>query len=145
MNNKIPRVGIGIFVFKNGKFLMGCRKGSHGDGSWSIPGGHLEFGETIEQGAEREVLEETGLQIKNINIAGITNDIFSVEDKHYITIWVTSEWKKGKPTIKEPDKFLDLEWRNFETLPENLFLPWVELQKSKFYKNIKKLLIKHSS
>lgn len=53
METKITRVGIGVFVCKNGKFLMGRRKGSHGDGDWSIPGGHLEFGETFEQTAAR--------------------------------------------------------------------------------------------
>ena len=63
MNTNVPRVGIGIFVFKNHKFIMGCRKGAHGEGTWSVPGGHLEFGETIEEGSAREVLEETGLKI----------------------------------------------------------------------------------
>ena len=121
MDKKIPRIGIGVFVFRNGKFLMGCRRGAHGEGTWSIPGGHLEFGETIEVGAKREVKEETGLGVTNIKIAGITNDIFKEEDKHYITIWVTSEWKNGKPKITEPDKFLDLDWRDFNSLPRNLF------------------------
>lgn len=139
MDQRIPRVGIGVFVFKEGKFLMGCRKGAHGDGTWSIPGGHLEFGETIEQGAQREVEEETGLKISDIKIAGITNDIFKNEDKHYITIWVTSFWKSGIPKIMEPDKFLNLEWNSFENLPENLFLPWKELLKSDFFSQIKKI------
>lgn len=46
--NKLPedkpkvRVGIGVFVFKDGKFLMAQRKNAHGDGTWSVPGGHLE-------------------------------------------------------------------------------------------------------
>ncbi|HBY10166.1 hypothetical protein A2274_03815 [candidate division WWE3 bacterium RIFOXYA12_FULL_43_11] len=140
MNSKIPRIGIGVFVFKNGRFVMGHRKGSHGEDTWSVPGGHLEFGETIEQGAAREVMEETGLEIKNIKVSGVTNDIFTAEDKHYITIWVTSEWKKGKASITEPDKFLSLTWHTFKTLPDNLFLPWVELQKSDFYKKIKRAL-----
>lgn len=48
MDKKIPRVGIGVFIFKNNKFLMGCRKGAHGEGTWSIPGGHLEFGESMD-------------------------------------------------------------------------------------------------
>ncbi len=142
MQEKIPRVGLGVFVFKNKKFIMGCRKGAHGDGSWSVPGGHLEFGETIEEGAKREVLEETGLKIKNVKLAGITNDIFTNEDKHYITIWTLSDWEMGEPTITEPDKFLKLNWRDFETLPENLFLPWVELLKANFVKDIKKELAK---
>ena len=65
---------------------MGKRKGSHGEGTWSVPGGHLEFGETIENCAKREVYEETGLVITDVTVAGITNDIFSEEETHYITI-----------------------------------------------------------
>lgn len=137
-NNKIPRIGVGVFVFKNGKFLMGCRKNAHGDGTWSVPGGHLEFGEKIEQTAKREVFEETGVRINNIKVAGITNDIFKKEDKHYITIWVTSNWLSGKGKITEPDKFVGLEWKDFNSLPKPLFLPWKQLLKSEFLKNIKK-------
>lgn len=141
MNQQFPRVGLGIFVFKDGKFIMGCRRGAHGEGTWSVPGGHLEFGETIEEGAKREVEEETGLKITNVKVAGITNDIFELEGKHYLTIWVTSNWKRGKPKIMEPDKFIDLEWHNFETLSENLFLPWKELLKSNFISEIKRLIL----
>lgn len=140
MKPQVPRVGIGIFVFKNHKFIMGERRGSHGEGTWSVPGGHLEFGETIEEGAAKEVLEETGLKIKKVRVAGITNDIFKEEGKHYITIWVISHWQSGKPKIMEPDKFLDLDWRNFDTLPSKLFLPWKQLLKSNFLKEIKKEL-----
>lgn len=141
MDKPVPRVGIGVFVFKNGKFIMGCRKGAHGEGTWSVPEGHLEFGESIEEGAKREVEEETGLKITNVKIAGITNDVFEQEGKHYITIWVTSEWKSGKPQLMEPDKFLDLDWHDFQTLPSNLFLPWIELQKSDFFPSIRKLAV----
>ncbi len=140
MNKKIPRVGIGVFVIKNGKFIMGCRKGAHGEGTWSVPGGHLEFGETVEKGAKREVKEETGMDIANIKVAGITNDIFEKENKHYVTVWVTSNWKSGKPKIMEPDKFLDLDWYDFKNMPDNLFLPWKELLKSDFFQKIKKLM-----
>ena len=136
----IVRVGVGVFVVRDGKFLIGKRKGAHGAGTWSLIGGHMEMGESIEQTAIREVMEETGLEIKNIKVSGVTNDIFTAEDKHYITIWVTSEWKKGKASITEPDKFLSLTWHTFKTLPDNLFLPWVELQKSDFYKKIKRAL-----
>ena len=60
-----PQVGVGVLILRDGKVLLGRRKGSHGAGCWSAPGGHLEFGETLEDCAAREVLEETGLKIRN--------------------------------------------------------------------------------
>jgi 8-oxo-dGTP diphosphatase len=54
---KRPAVGVAAIVTKNGKVLLGKRKGAHGEGSWAFPGGHLEFNESIEDCAKREVFE----------------------------------------------------------------------------------------
>ena len=62
MKNDYPRVGIGVIVMRNGLVLLGERIGAHGAGTWALPGGHLEFGESVEQCARREVWEETGLE-----------------------------------------------------------------------------------
>jgi 8-oxo-dGTP diphosphatase len=137
MQHPNVRVGLGVFVFKDGKFVMGKRKGSHGEGSWSVPGGHLEFGEDFEDTARREVKEETGLNIKNIKFGAITNDIFKEENKHYITIWMISEYSSGKVQIMEPDKFIEQDWFTFDNLPDPLFLPWNQLLKSIYIKDIK--------
>lgn len=136
--DKVVRVGMGIFIIKNHKFLMGQRKGSHGAGTWTVPGGHLEFGEKIEKGAAREVLEETGLKVRNLKIAGITNDVFKKEDKHYITIWLYCRWIGGKEKVTEPDKYVDQGWFDFNNLPKPLFLVWKQLFKSEFIKIIQK-------
>jgi 8-oxo-dGTP diphosphatase len=126
-----------VFIFKDGKFLMGKRIGSHGEGSWSVPGGHLEFGESFADTAKREVQEETGLTIRNIRFGAVTNDYFRKEDKHYVTIWMLSDYDSGTATILEPDKYIDQEWFDFDTLPSPLFLPWEQLLKSEFIENIK--------
>jgi 8-oxo-dGTP diphosphatase len=128
--NQIPRVGIGVFVWKNGAFLMGQRRGAHGNNSWSVPGGHLEYLESWEACAAREVLEETGMEITNIRFLTATNDLFTEEGKHYVTIWMQSDWQKNEPRILEPDKFVRMEWRNFSDLPEPLFLPWQQLRRA---------------
>lgn len=140
--DKVARIGIGVFIFKDGKFLMGRRRNAHGDGTWSIPGGHLEFGETFEDTAKREVLEETGLAIKNVRFGAVTNDHFRDEDKHYVTIWMLSDWESGKEQITEPDKFIEMQWRDFDTLPEPLFLPWQQLLSSQFIDGMKGELTK---
>ena len=51
MSEPIVRVGVGVYVFKSDKFLMQLRVGAHGSDSWSVPGGHLEFGESFEETA----------------------------------------------------------------------------------------------
>jgi len=130
-----------VFVFKNGKFLMGQRKGSHGNGTWSLPGGWLEYQESFEEAARREVLEETGIKIKNIAFGGLTNNIFKEEDVHSLTVWLTSNWQSGDPQILEPDKFIDQRWIDFNSLPEPLFLPWQRFLESDFLKEIKDRLL----
>lgn len=140
MSQNSVRVGIGVFVFKNGKFLMQQRQGAHGAGSWSIPGGHLEFGESFEDTARREAKEETDLDITNIRFGAVTNDHFSEEGKHYVTVWMLSDWLAGTESITEPDKCLKQKWHTFDNLPSPLFLPWEQLLASEFIQKIKQQL-----
>jgi 8-oxo-dGTP diphosphatase len=130
--NKRPKVGIAVFIFRDGKFLMTRRHGSHGTGTWSIPGGHLEFNESWEECIKRETMEEVGVEITNVQFLSATNDIFEKEDKHYVTIWLTADWANNEPEIKEPHKILDIQWRNFQDLPAPLFEPcWKNLRADK--------------
>lgn len=110
-----PSVGIGVFVFKDGKFLLGRRIGEHGKGTWSVPGGYLEYGEEFAECAEREVLEETNVKIKNIKFYTTVNNVFHDENKHSITIFMFSDWAGGEPKDTEPDKFVDVGWFDFKT------------------------------
>jgi len=127
-----PRVGVGVFVWKDDKLLMGQRLGSHGANTWSIPGGHLEHGESWAEAAKREVLEETGMIVDNVRFVAATNDIFVKDQKHYVTIWVETDWISGEPTITEPDKWVNQEWRTFQSLPSSLFEPcWSNLKKAR--------------
>ncbi|MFV2009380.1 MULTISPECIES: nucleotide triphosphate diphosphatase NUDT15 [unclassified Micromonospora] len=117
-----PRVGVAAFVLSEGRFLMGFRKGAHGAGTWSLPGGHLEHGESFEQTARREVEEETGVEITNVRFGAVTNDVFDAA-RHYVTIWMISDHLRGSPQVREPDKFVDLRWTAPPTMPDPLFLP----------------------
>ena len=71
--DKKPKIGVGVIVIKENKVLLGKRKGSHGEGEYAFPGGHLEYMETIEDCARRETLEETGIKIKNIRFQFLAN------------------------------------------------------------------------
>lgn len=123
MNNFIPKVGVGVIIHKDGKILFGKRINAHWDGTWSFPGWHLEFWEEIFDCAKREVFEETWLTIKNIRVWPYTNDIFEQENKHYITLFIISEYESGILELKEPEKCDFWEWRWIGETPENLFLP----------------------
>jgi 8-oxo-dGTP diphosphatase len=137
MKEATVRVGVGVFVIKDGQFLMIKRQGSHGAGSWCVPGGHQEFGESFEDTARREIREETGLEIQNIRFGAVTNDYFKDEGKHYVSIWMLSDYAGGHEKIMEPDKFTDMGWYTFETLPEGLFLPWKQFLASEFFERVK--------
>jgi 8-oxo-dGTP diphosphatase len=58
--------------------------------TWALPGGHLEFCESFETCSEREILEETGLQIRDIRFLTATNSVFEAEGKHYVTIFMAA-------------------------------------------------------
>jgi 8-oxo-dGTP diphosphatase len=129
MTGERPSVGIGIFVWKDGKFLMGKRVGKHGLGTWSVPGGYLEYGETFEECAARETMEETGVKIKNTIFLTATNNIFPDEQKHSITIYMRSDLADGDPKTIEHDKFAEVGWFTPDNLPGPLFLPIKELKR----------------
>lgn len=137
MSENRPKVGVGVFIFKDGKFLMGKRIGSHGKDSWSVPGGYLEFGESFEDCSKREVLEETCVKVKNVRFGAVTNNYFAEENKHTITIWMLGDYESGEPQIMEPDKFVEIDWFDFDNLPQPLFLPWKQLLESEFIGEIK--------
>lgn len=130
MEIKIPRVGIGVLVGQNGRLLLGKRKGAHGKQTWSLPGGHLEFGETPEECAKRELLEETNLTALNCRIGPWTNDFFINENKHYVTIFCMVSLFEGEVCLKEPDKCEGWNWFAFKELPAPLFLPLENLLRS---------------
>jgi 8-oxo-dGTP diphosphatase len=119
------RVGVGAFVLsssqqdpQNPTFLIGKRLGSHGAGTYALPGGHLEFGESPEECAAREILEETGLEVKNVRFLTATNDILKKDKKHYITMFVVCERssENDEALVMEPDKCEGWEWSTWEEL-----------------------------
>lgn len=127
---KIPRIGVGVLIISGSHILLGKRKNAHGENTWSPPGGHLEFGETPEQCAQRETLEECGLEVANIRLGGVTNDIFTAEEKHYITLMMIADYTGGTPQVLEPHKCDGWEWFDLHDLPTPLFLPLQNLRKS---------------
>ncbi|MFY7854606.1 MAG: nucleotide triphosphate diphosphatase NUDT15 [Rubrivivax sp.] len=118
-----PRVGVGVIVRREGRVLLGLRKGSHGAGTWALPGGHLEFGESVEACAARETEEETGLRLSHLRLGPFTNDVMQAEAKHYVTVFVIAEAEPGDVELREPHKCERWAWFAPSALPQPLFQP----------------------
>lgn len=123
------RVGTSVIVLRGDTVLIGRRKGSHGAGNLSFPGGHLDFGESWEEGALREIMEETGLTVKyrwlspDQEYAFVTNNIMVNDKRHYVTIFVLAEYIEGEPKLLEPNSCCGWSWMTWEEIlaatPEN--------------------------
>jgi 8-oxo-dGTP diphosphatase len=122
-NAVFPQVGVGVLVVRDGLVLLGQRRSSHGDGTWAAPGGRLEFGETLENCALRELKEETGLSAKSIDLGPYSNDVFPEAQRHFLTVFVIARGISGIPTNLEPDKCAGWAWFEWEKLPFPLFKP----------------------
>lgn len=123
-----PLVGVGVLVQKNGSYLLGKRITPHGKDSWSVVGGHLEFGESFEECAARETYEESAIKIKNIRFLTSVNNVFKDENHHSVTIFMAADWASGEPETTEPDKIINVGWYDLANHPEPLFLPMIELK-----------------
>ncbi len=131
-NVPVPKVGVAVFIRKDGKILMGHRMGAHGGNTWAPPGGKLDFGEDVASCARREVFEETNLKIKNIRAGPYTNDVFVENNLHYITLFMVAEYDSGELKIMEPNKCKEWRWVEWNNLPHPLFLPLQNLLKTNF-------------
>ena len=125
MNTKqsLPAVGIGIIIENSDKhILIGKRKGSHAPW-YSIPGGHLELGESFETGAIREIFEETGLTITNPQVIAVTNNLktYQQEGYHSISVILLAREFDGELSLKEPHKCEGWLWVDPRQLPQPHF------------------------
>ena len=125
--NSVPRVGVACLVMRAGRILLLRRHRSHGAGSWSTPGGHLDFGETPEACAIRETKEETGLIVTDPQFFALTNDVFAEDGKHYITIWLNAQASDGEPQIGDPAEVAAVGWFDPASMPSPLFLSLANL------------------
>lgn len=118
--DKIIKVGIGVMLIKDGKVLLGKRKGKHGNGEYAWPGGHFEYMESFEECARREVMEETGMQITNVRFLRLYN-LKEYAPKHYVDIGLIADWQSGEPQVLEPEKCESWDWYDLANLPSPLF------------------------
>lgn len=131
--NQPPNVGVAVILTRADKILLMKRKGPHGPGTWTVPGGHMDFGETPEQCGTREVMEEIGVQVVDLHFRAITNDIFESEGRHSISIWMDGRISSGEPGIASEQEVAEVGWFSWEALPQPLYLPLENFVKHNSY------------
>ena len=113
-------VGVGAVIFKNGKILLGCRRGAHGAGEYALPGGHVEYMESFEDCLRREIREEVGIEIDNPQFIHVCNSDH-YKPRHGVYLGFQMDWLAGEVENVEPDKCDGWDWYGPDELPEPLF------------------------
>ena len=115
-----PLVGVGAIVIKDGRVLLVKRGIAPSKGLWAIPGGSVELGETLQEAAEREIMEETGLAIRAVKPV-YTFDFIERDDSgkirfHFTIVDIMADYISGTP--KGADDALEARWVSPEELKE---------------------------
>jgi 8-oxo-dGTP diphosphatase len=121
-NRKNIKVGVGVMIFKDGKVLMGKRRGRYGSGEYSFTGGHLDYLESFEDCAKRETKEEAGIEIKNIKFLCLAN-YNKHEERQDILVGITAEWESGEPNDFSEERVGEWQWYDLNNLPTPIFYP----------------------
>lgn len=123
------RVVVYTLVTEGGRILLGKRKGGFGAGEWSMPAGHLEFGEMLAACAARELAEETGLAAERFSVVAVrdqlpyTSPLSGATPRHYVIFGLLAHGWRGIPTLTEPGRCEGWVWHELQSLPEPMFKP----------------------
>lgn len=118
-----PCIGVATLVWNQGRLLLGERIHPGAANCWQFPGGQLEYAEEVLACAQREVREETGMEIHQLTLAGYSNAVFINNGRHFVTLFVSAQWLRGEPVALEPEKCLGWQWFSPQQLPQPLFTP----------------------
>jgi len=124
VKKKRPEIGVGCLVVNaSGKIMLCKRLKPYGYGKLALPGGHLEWQETLEQCAVREVAEESGITLKEVlNLDHYTQELTGT--RHYITFYLIAPLPDGQVPIRtEPDKHGEWGWYDPFDLPKHAWAP----------------------
>ena len=114
-----PLVGVGVVFVREDRVFLAKRQGAHGEDTWASAGGHLEWGETLEQCARREAMEELGVTVGGLQFLCISNII--AYDRHYVDVEFLGDIGDQEPQLAEPEAFSESGWFHLDDLPEPIF------------------------
>ncbi len=99
---QIPRLAVSAAIFRDGRVLLVRRARPPGKGLHSLPGGRVEFGETMAKALHREVAEEVGLRIEIVGPAG-WREVISAEPGHghFVVMAFAARWVGGEPVLSD--------------------------------------------
>lgn len=119
-----PSPAVAGVIVEDGRILLIQRGREPSSGKWSIPGGHLEWGETLEHAVRREVSEETGLQVEVGKLAGVF-DLMTEDDEgteyHYVIVDYFAKRIGG--VLTAGDDAADVRWVPIDELPHYELTP----------------------
>jgi 8-oxo-dGTP diphosphatase len=120
-----PQVGIGVLVVRDKKILLSKRLKPYGRNKLALPGGHVEWMETLEECARREVLEETGIKLGKVhNLYTYSEEVNKKADKHYLTFYLIARMPDDQePQQTEPKKHGPWAWYDPFNLPRHAWKP----------------------
>ena len=104
-----PQLAVSAAIFRDDKILLVRRARSPAKGFYSLPGGRVEFGETLHAALRREVDEETALKIEIIGLAGWREVVPGASGGgHYLIMSFAARWASGEPVLN--DELDDFKW-----------------------------------
>lgn len=110
-----PQLAVSAAIFRDGKVLLVRRARSPARGLYSLPGGRVEFGETLHAALHREVDEETALKIEIAGLAGWREVVpATAGGGHYVIMSFAARWGSGEPVLN--DEHDDFRWLAPESL-----------------------------
>jgi 8-oxo-dGTP diphosphatase len=121
MNARVPGVGCGAAILRDGRLLLVKRKRAPEAGCWSLPGGKVDFGERVENAVVREIDEEIGVKIALTRALGLVQMI-GLDDQHWVSPIYLAEIVAGEPSNREPSKHEAIVWAELDAPPEPLAL-----------------------
>jgi ADP-ribose pyrophosphatase YjhB (NUDIX family) len=110
-----PQLAVSAAIFRDGKVLVVRRARSPAKGFYSLPGGRVEFGETLHAAIHREVAEETALKIEIADLAGWREVMPTTEGGgHFVILSFAAHWSAGEPALNE--ELDDFKWLSPDVL-----------------------------